>query len=61
MLCLFLAAKGKTSSETADFFETKRSTVESHRKEVLRKLSCRSIGQPIYEGIRYGYLSPKNH
>ncbi len=61
IMCLLLADTGKTSNESAKCLMIKRSTVESHRKEILRKLSCRSIAQAVYEGIRYGFLSPKQN
>lgn len=57
--CLLLAVKGKTSSETASLLGIKSCTVESHRQKIMRKLSSHTIAQAVYEGILFGYLSPK--
>ncbi|MBY0544193.1 MAG: helix-turn-helix transcriptional regulator [Gammaproteobacteria bacterium] len=56
--CLFLAAKGKTSEETAVLLNISPATVESHRKHIKRKLNCLSLSQAVFEGIRWGYLQP---
>lgn len=55
--CLVYAAKGMTSGETAYTLGLKASTVESHRKEIKRKLSCATMAQAVYEGIRLGHLN----
>ena len=52
--CLFLAAKGHSIKETATFLQIQCSTVETHRKQILRKLACTSMTQAVFEGIRYG-------
>jgi DNA-binding CsgD family transcriptional regulator len=56
-ICLIYAAKGMTSVETANTLGLKTSTVESHRKEIKRKLSCVTMAQAVYEGIRLGHLT----
>lgn len=57
--CLLLAAKGMTMEETASILNVKYSSVETWYKNIKRKLDCRSITQAVFEGIRYGYLLPK--
>ena len=56
--CLYLAAFGKTAEETAELLCIKSSTVDTHRREIKRKLHCDNIGEAIFKGIRYGYVSP---
>lgn len=53
--CLYWAAHGKSSKETAALLHINQSTVESHRKEIKRKLGCSSMTQAVFQGIRYGY------
>lgn len=57
--CLLLAAKGYTTKETARILNLKKSTVESHRLSILKKLVCNNIGQAVLEGMRFGYV-PRN-
>lgn len=52
-----LAAKGYTTDETARILSIKKSMVETHRLSVFKKLSCRNIGQAVFEGIRFGQVS----
>jgi DNA-binding CsgD family transcriptional regulator len=54
--CLMLAAHGKTSQETAALLNISKDTVESHRKEIRRKLQSSSMAHAVYQGIRYGHL-----
>lgn len=54
--CLFWAAKGMTSEETAELLKVAVSTVETHRSKIKRKLQCRNITQAVFEGLRYGYI-----
>lgn len=51
LACLWFAAKGKTSSETAKLLGIKRSTVETYRKKIKQKLSCRNLVQAVFEGL----------
>ncbi len=57
--CLLLAAKGMTSSETAELLGIKSSTVETYRKKIKQKLVCNTMAQAVFEGIRFGYMNPK--
>lgn len=54
--CLLLAAYGNTSIETAKILNISKTTVESHRKEIKRKLGCNTIAHAVYLGVRYGYI-----
>lgn len=54
--CLFWAANGKSSDETAIILNIKKFTVEEYRKNIKRKLSCTSIASAIYEGVKFGYI-----
>lgn len=54
--CLVLAAKGMTSHESAELLGIKRSTVETYRREIKRKLASNSMAQAVFEGIRFGYI-----
>lgn len=55
--CLVLAAKGMTSEETADLLGVKSSTVETYRRNIKQKLSCNTIAQAVFEGLRFGYIA----
>ncbi len=55
--CLLLAAHGNTSDQSAKILNISKTTVETHRKEIKRKLGCNSIAHAVYQGIRYGYVS----
>lgn len=54
--CLLLAAKGYTTEETARILNIKKSTVETHRLSIYRKLVCNNIGQAVLEGMRFGSI-----
>lgn len=56
---LFWAAQGYSIEKTAKKMNIKFSSAQSHRKEIRRKLKCSSIAQAVYEGICFGYISPK--
>ncbi len=58
--CLLLAAQGNTSDQSAKILNISRTTVETHRKEIKRKLGCNSIAHAVYQGIRYGYVTTKS-
>lgn len=60
MTCLYFAAKGLTSHETAKLLAIKTSTVEAHRKEILRKLACNNMVEAVFRGISYGYFGTQN-
>jgi DNA-binding CsgD family transcriptional regulator len=55
--CLYWAAHGMTSQETADLLNISPSTVESHRKGIKRKLNCVTITEAVFQGMIGGYLS----
>lgn len=57
--CLFLATKGLTTIKIAELMEVKPSTVTTYKKNILRKLSCTTFAQAIFEGISFGYIQPK--
>jgi DNA-binding CsgD family transcriptional regulator len=57
--CLYWAAQGYNTRDTARVMSTKLSTIESYRKEIKRKLSCTTIAQAVYEGICFGYMPTK--
>lgn len=57
--CLFLATRGLTSLETAKLMGIKKSTVVTHKRKILKKLSCHTFAQAIFEGICLSYISQK--
>ncbi len=54
--CLYWAAMGKTSTQTAELLNVQRYTVEQHRKEIKRKLDCQSMAQAVFKGMQFGYV-----
>ena len=54
--CLFWAAQGKSSDDTAIILRIKKSTVECYRKSIKQKLNCTSMAHAIYEGVKRGYI-----
>lgn len=50
--CLASAAKDRSLCETAQDLFISPETVKSHRKVVLRKLGCRTIGGAIVVALR---------
>jgi len=54
--CLYWAAHGKSSEETAMILKIKKSTVEDYRKHIKQKLNCSSMAHAIYEGVKRGYI-----
>lgn len=57
--CLYLAAKGLTSCQTAELMGVKTTTVVTHKRNILRKLSCDTFSQAIFEGICFNYIKPR--
>lgn len=53
--CLTLAAKGMTSSETAQVLGIKSSTVETYREKIKRKLECKTMAHAVFKGLQFGY------
>ncbi|MCD6040032.1 MAG: autoinducer-binding domain protein [Gammaproteobacteria bacterium] len=58
IVCLYWAALGKTSKETAALLKVQRSTVEKHRKDIKKKLHCKSLVEAVFKGIQLGYVEP---
>jgi DNA-binding CsgD family transcriptional regulator len=54
--CLYWAAHGKSSDETAIILKIKKNTVEDYRKNIKQKLNCSSMAHAIYEGVKRGYI-----
>lgn len=54
--CLYWAARGMTSAETASLMKVAVSTVETHRNRVKDKLQCKNMTQAVFEGLRYGLV-----
>lgn len=54
--CLFLAAKGKTTVETAKIMNTTSTAIEARRRSIKRKLRAASMAHAVFEGIRFGYI-----
>lgn len=54
--CIYWAAHGKSSEETAMILKIKSSTVEEYRKNIKKKLNCSNIAQAVYESIKRGYI-----
>jgi DNA-binding CsgD family transcriptional regulator len=58
--CLYWAANGKSSHETAVILKIKPSTVEEYRKKIKKKLNCNNLVQAVYEGVKRGYIGAFN-
>ena len=54
--CLYWAAQGKSSAQTAKILKMSKSSVELYRKHIKRKLNCSTITQAVFEGIKSGKL-----
>jgi DNA-binding CsgD family transcriptional regulator len=54
--CLYWAAKGKTTEETAEIMNVLKNIVETCRKSIKKKLRANTMAQAIFEGIRLGYF-----
>lgn len=54
--CLYGAAMGKTAQEIADSLNIQPQAVEQHRKEIKKKLACKTFAQAIFKGMQLGYL-----
>jgi len=54
--CLYWAAMGKTSKETAKLLDIQANTVEHYRKAIKRKLLCRSMAEAVFKGMCFGYM-----
>jgi DNA-binding CsgD family transcriptional regulator len=58
--CLYWAANGKSSIETATILKIKPSTVEEYRKQIKMKLNCNNLVQAVYEAVKRGYIGAFN-
>ena len=58
--CLHWAAHGKSSEETGLILGISKTTVESYRNEIKRKLNSVNIAQAVFEGVKYGYIGAFN-
>lgn len=58
--CLYWAAHGKSSDETATILKIKKYTVEEYRKNIKQKLNCYTMAHAVYEGIKRGYIGAFN-
>jgi DNA-binding CsgD family transcriptional regulator len=55
--CLYWAAQGHSTIETAEILELKNETVRQYIKQALRKLGARNKTQAIWLAYRLGYLA----
>ncbi len=58
--CLYLAANGKSSEETAKLLHIGKTTVDTYRNEVKRKLNAINITHAVFEAIKFGYIGAFN-
>lgn len=58
--CLYWAAYGKSSDETAIILNIKKSTVEEYKKQIKKKLNCSNLTQAVYEAVKRGYIGAFN-
>ncbi len=55
--CLILAAHGQTTSEIAALLKIRTPTVNTHRREILKKLNCKTMTQAVFQTMRYNIFS----
>ena len=55
--CLFYAALGETTSQTAKLMCIDITTVTTYRKAIIKKLNAKNIVHAVYIGIRHGLIS----
>lgn len=58
--CLYLAAQGKSSRETAGILHISMSTVETYRNNIKQKLNSRNITHAVLQGMMCGEVFPNN-
>lgn len=56
--CLYWAAKGKSSKETANILCISSETVDWYRKQIKEKLECKNIAHAVFQGMKYACLCP---
>lgn len=54
--CLYWAAQGKSSEETAIILNIKPASVLSYRRLLKAKLNCYNIAQAVYKAAQLGIL-----
>ncbi|MBM3887017.1 helix-turn-helix transcriptional regulator, partial [Candidatus Dependentiae bacterium] len=54
--CLYWAAYGKSSEETANILKLSKLTIDGYRSSVKRKLNAANMAQAVFEAVRHGYL-----
>lgn len=58
--CLLLIAHGKSTSEIAFMLDVKTPTVNTHRREILRKLNCKNMAHAVFQTMRHNILPVGN-
>jgi DNA-binding CsgD family transcriptional regulator len=58
--CLYWAANGKSSAETAMILKIKPATVDEYRMKIKKKLNCSNLVHAVYEAIKRGYIGAFN-
>jgi DNA-binding CsgD family transcriptional regulator len=51
--CLYWAAQGKSSAETASLLCLTKATVDTYRDRIKKKLGCKNMVQAVYEWGRF--------
>lgn len=59
--CLFWAANGKTSEETAKILGLSTETINKYRSSLIHKLNCTNLCNAIYKAITYGFIGNFNN
>ncbi len=54
--CLFLAANGQGTRATSKILKRSINTIETHRKNLLKKLQVKDIPQAVGIGIKYNVI-----
>lgn len=58
MECLYLAAQGFSSKESAHLLHVKTYTIERHRKNAKKKLLCHSLAHAVFKIMLCNYIEP---
>ncbi len=54
--CLYWAAMGKTATKTAEILGIQPVTVDQYRKEIKKKLACKSMAEAVFKGMQFGHI-----
>ena len=57
--CLFWVARGKGIKQIAKLLGVNPTTIKTYFQRIKQKLSCTTMEQAVFEGIRYCYIQPK--